>query len=95
MYPIIMENADAIQTDPSPHASGTLTANAACPSTDHKYKPADINSTSKEPNLKFAVPQFYDENLELWFWQLEFNFVINKVTQSKDKFSCVVSNLLY
>ena len=37
----------------------------------HEDKPAiDVNAASQAPNLKFLVPTFYDEDPELWFWQL-------------------------
>ena len=88
-----MENVDTSQTELS-GASGTLTPNAAVPAKDYEDKP-DINPLSKDLNLKFPVPQFYDEDLELWFWQLESTFIVNKVTQSKDKYSYMVNNLPY
>ena len=54
-----------------------------------------VKSTSKAPNLKFPVPSFYDEDLELWFWQLEATFSVNKVTREKEKYAVVVSNLTF
>ena len=41
---------------------------------------------SRPPNLKFLVLAFY-EDPELWFWQLEATFIVNKVTTEKDKLS--------
>ena len=57
-------------------------------------KPAiDVNTMSQAPNLKFPVPEFYSEDPELWFWQLEATFQVNRVTTEKDKYAGVVSNL--
>ena len=38
----------------------------------------DVNPTSRAPNLRFPVPVFYEEDLELWFFQLEQTFIVNK-----------------
>ena len=66
-----------------------LTLNCA----DEVKPTTDINSTSRAPNLKFPVPWFYDEDPELWFWQLEATFQEHKVMTEKDKYVGVVSNL--
>ena len=42
-----------------------------------------VNVTAKQTNLKFPVPQFYDKDPELWFWQLEATFTVNKVTMER------------
>ena len=49
----------------------------------------DIKGT--EP--KFPVLTFYDEDPELWFWQLEATLTVNKVTTEKDNNAVVVFNL--
>ena len=53
-----------------------------------------VNTMSKALNLKFPVPMFYDEDPELWCWQLEGTFTVNKVTTlEKEKYMVVLSNL--
>ena len=59
-------------------------------------KPAtDLNPVAGAPSLKFPVPEFYPENLDLWFWQLETMFTVNLVMTEKDKYAVVISNILF
>ena len=53
----------------------------------------DVDPTSRAPNLRFPVPVFYEEDPELWFFQLEQTFIVNKVTTQKDMYAVVISNL--
>ena len=48
---------------------------------------------ARAPSLKFQVPDFYSEDQELWFWQLEARFQVNRLTTEKEKYAVVVSNL--
>ena len=57
-------------------------------------KPAtNLNPLERALSLKFPVPEFYFEDLDLWFWQLEATFTVNHVTTKKDKYAVVISNL--
>ena len=40
----------------------------------------DLNPVAQAPSLKFPVQVFYSEALELWFWQLEAMFQVNRVS---------------
>ena len=55
----------------------------------------DLNPLSKAPNLRFPVPAFFTNNPDLWFFQLEATFIVNRVTTEKDKYAVVVANLPY
>ena len=50
---------------------------------------------SRAPNLRFPVPSFFTDNPDLWFFQLESTFIVNRVTTEKDKYAVVVANLQY
>ena len=89
-----MENADAIQTAPT-QAPSSNSSNPVPAPDQNKDKPAIISVAAKVPNIKFPVPTFYFEDRELWFWQQESTFVVNKITTQKGMYSCVVSNLPY
>lgn len=41
-----------------------------------KDKSATISPAAKQQNLNFLVLAFFDDDLELWFWQLESTFVV-------------------
>ena len=57
-------------------------------------KPAtDLNPVAWAPSIKFPVPEFYSGDPDLWFWQLEATFTVNRVTTGKDKYAVVISNL--
>ena len=83
---------------PTPPVQATGGATAAC-TTAHWVEgklerlDIDVNLTSRAPNLRFPVPVFYEEDPELWFFQLEQTFIVNKVTTQKDKYAVVISNL--
>ena len=53
----------------------------------NKDKPATVNATNRTPNLKFWVPAFYDEDPELWFWQLESTFI--DLLTKKDPYTAI------
>ena len=53
----------------------------------------DVNPVSRAPNVRFPVPEFLSEDLDLWFFQLEATFIVNRVTNEKDRFGVVVANL--
>ena len=53
----------------------------------------DLNSVSQAPNLCFLVPELFSNDLDLWFFQLEATFIVNRVTTEKDKYAIVVANL--
>lgn len=55
----------------------------------------DLNPVSRAPNLRFPVPAFFTDDLDLWFFQLEATFIVNRVTTEKDKYAVVVANLPY
>ena len=56
---------------------------------------AHEDKLTTDVNAALRAPMFYDEDPELWFWQLEATFTVNKVTTEKDKYAVVVSNLPY
>ena len=57
-------------------------------------KPAtNLNLLAQAPSLKFLVTEFYSEDPNLWFWQLEATFTVNRVMTKKDKHALVISNL--
>ena len=47
---------------------------------------------SRAPNLRFPVV-FYEEDPELWFFQLEQTFIMNKVSTQRDMYAVVISYL--
>ena len=53
----------------------------------------DVNPTSRAPNLRFPVPVFYEEDPELWYFQLKQTIIVNKVTTQKDMYAVVIFNL--
>ena len=55
----------------------------------------DLNPVSKAPNLRFPIPGFFTDDPDLWFFQLEATFIVNRVTTEKDKYAVVVANLPY
>ena len=56
----------------------------------------DVNPVSHAaPNLRFPVPEFFSEDPDLWFFQLEATFIVNRVTTEKEKYAVVVANLLF
>ena len=58
---------------------------------------------SQAPNLRFPIPAFFTDDPDLWFFQLEATFIVNRVhseqsqsfTTEKDKYAVVVANLPY
>ena len=74
---------------------GQPTAAAAqVPATEPKAD-LDTNPVSKgPPNLRFPVPAFFTDDPDLWFFQLEATFIVNRVT-TEDKYAVVVANLPY
>ena len=54
-----------------------------------------FNPVSRAPNLRFPVPSFFTDDPDLWFFQLEAMFIVNRVTTEKDKYAVVVANLPY
>ena len=55
----------------------------------------DLNPVSRAPNLRFPVPAFFTDDLDLWFFQLEATYIVNRVTTEKDKYAVVNDNLPY
>ena len=64
------------------------------PATEPKLD-TDVNPVSQAPNLRFPVLEFFAEDPDLWFFQLEATFIVNRVTSEKDKYAVVVANLPY
>ena len=81
---------DSIESaDPPPGATVGAAALGA-----REEKPAtDLNPVARAPSLKFRVTEFYSEDPDLWFWQLEATFTVNRVTTEKDRYAVVISNL--
>ena len=57
--------------------------------------PTNLNPVYQAPNLRFPVPAFFTADLDLWFFQLEATFIVNRVTTEKDKYAVVIANLPY
>ena len=58
----------------------------------HQPQPCTV---ARALSLKFPVPEFYTEDPDFWFWQLEAVFQVNRVPTEKDKYAVVVSHLLF
>ena len=41
----------------------------------------DLNPVSRAPNLRFPVLEFFSEDPDLWFFQLEAMIIVNRVTR--------------
>ncbi|GBN26461.1 hypothetical protein AVEN_106511-1 [Araneus ventricosus] len=54
---------------------------------------AGVNSAPEFGLVVFKAPPFWKRNSELWFLQLESQFITANVTQESTKFHCVVSCL--
>ena len=67
---------------------------APVPATEPKPD-TNLNPVSRAPNLRFPVPAFYTDDPDLWFFQLEASFIVNRVNTEKDKYAVVVANLPY
>ena len=81
---------DQIESAEQPSASVT---GAAAQAVQEKKPGTDLNLVAQAPSLKFLVPEFYSKDPDLWFWQLEATFTVNRVTTEKDKYAVVISNL--
>ena len=67
---------------------------AAQPALATEPKPdTDVNPVSQAQNLRFPILEFFSEDPDLWFFQLEATFIVNRVTSEKDKYAVVVANL--
>ena len=64
------------------------------PATEPKLD-TDVNPVSKAPNLRFPVPSFFTDDLDLWIFQQEATIIVNRVTAEKDKYAVIVANLPY
>ena len=53
----------------------------------------DLNRVSRASNLRFPVPEFFFKDPDLWFFQLEATFIVNRVTTDKDRYAVGVANL--
>ena len=79
-------------------ASGHVGQPAAQPASVPAAEPkpdTDINPVYRAPNLRFPVPEFFSEDPDLWFFQLEAMFIVKRVTSEKDRYaSTVVSGFI-
>ena len=73
-----MENTDVINTTPalSPSSRSSSKMRSFPALAQIKDKSATISPAAKQQNLNFLVLAFFDDDLELWFWQLESTFVV-------------------
>ena len=82
---------DQIEQAPEHVTPGVATAQPA-----PENKPdTNLNPVSRAPNLRLPVPTFFTDDPDLWFFQLEATFIVNRVTTEKDKYAVVVANLRY
>ena len=80
---------DSTEQAPEHVTQGVATAQAA-----PENKPdTDLNPVSRAPNLRFPVLEFFSKDLDLWFFQLEALFIVNRVMTENDKYAVVVANL--
>ena len=68
-------------------------ARAAAQSVQENKPAIDLNPVAWALSLKFPVPEFFYEDPDLWFFQLEATFIVNRVMTEKDKYAVVVANL--
>ena len=76
-------------------ALGTLPTRAAQPAPVPAPEPkpdTDLNQVSRAPNLRFPVPSFFTDDPNLWFFQLEATFIVNRVTFKFNPFSLFLLN---
>ena len=83
---------DSVTETAAPSSVRTGAVNGS-PTVPEDKPSTDLNPMARAPSLKFPVREFYSEDPELWFWQLEATFQVNRVTTEKDKYAVVVFNL--
>ena len=66
---------------------------SACSSSGAEARHRCEPGVTGTPNLRFPVPNFFSEDPDLWFFQLEAKFIVNRVTSEKDRYAIVVANL--
>ena len=80
---------DLIEQAPEQPSQAVATAQPA-----PENKPdTDLNPVSQAQNLWFPIPEFFSEDPDLWFFQLEATLIVNPMTTEKDKYVVVVGNL--
>ena len=87
LNPVSMDQIESAEQPLAPAARA-----AAQPAQEDKPTTA-LNPVARAPSLKFPVPEFYSEDPDLWFFQLEASFIVNCMTTEKDKYAEVKSNL--
>ena len=89
-----MDQAEIESTAEQPSLSAPG-ARVAAQSAQENKAATVLNPVAWAPSLKFPILEFYTEDPDLWFFQLEATFILNCVTTKKDKYAVVISNLLF
>ena len=73
----------------------TVPAASTLAQAEPKHDTNPVTRSGSTPNLRFQVPAFYTDDPDLWFFQLEAMFTVNRITSEQDKYAVIVANLPY
>lgn len=101
MYPKVHKMSDPNQTSTSTgNPAGTGQPGGTIPRTPPQNQAASPNLPALPPradavsvNTKVRLPEFFKENVDLWFWQVECAFTAASITADARRYNAIIGQL--